>query len=234
MSGHGALEIDVAGERLVLLPERAAFWPRRDMLLVADPHFGKAAAFRALGVPVPSGTTLGGLDRLDAALSRVGATRLVFLGDFLHAREGRAPGMLDALAEWRRTREHLDVLLVRGNHDRRSGDPPPELRIRCADPLVTEAPFVLAHHPEPSASGYVLAGHLHPGVRLAGAGDLRATLPCFWFADRVGVLPAFGEFTGLALVEAGTADRVCVVAGDAVLEVGDRGRASGPRARLER
>ena len=63
---------------------------------------------------------------------------------------------------------------------------------------MTEAPFVLAHHPEPSASGYVLAGHLHPGVRLAGPGDLRATLPCFWFADRVGVLPVCGEFTGLA------------------------------------
>ena len=223
MSGRGTLEIDVAGERVVLLPERALFWPRREMLLVADPHFGKAAAFRALGVPVPSGTTLGGLERLDSALARVGATRVVFLGDFLHAREGRAPATLGAFAEWRRTRAHLDLLLVRGNHDRRAGDPPSELGVRCADPPVREAPFVLAHHPQPDNGGYVIAGHLHPGLRLAGAGDLRATLPCFWFAECVSVLPAFGEFTGLALVEPAPGDRLCVVAGETVVEIAPSG-----------
>jgi metallophosphoesterase superfamily enzyme len=37
------------------------------MLLVADPHFGKAATFRALGVRVPRGTTEGTLARLAAA-----------------------------------------------------------------------------------------------------------------------------------------------------------------------
>lgn len=234
MSGAGALEIDVAGERVVLLPERALFWPRREMLLVADPHFGKAAAFRALGVPVPSGTTLGGLERLDAALARVGATRVVFLGDFLHAREGRAPATLGAFAEWRRARAHLDLLLVRGNHDRRAGDPPPALGVRCTDPPLREAPFVLAHHPQPASDGYVIAGHLHPGVRLTGAGGFRATLPCFWLAERVAVLPAFGEFTGLALVESAPGDRLCVVAGEAVVDITPSGGAYGPAERVER
>jgi len=37
--GHEAVA-DVAGERLVLLPERAAYWERARTLLVADPHFG--------------------------------------------------------------------------------------------------------------------------------------------------------------------------------------------------
>ena len=82
---------DIAGERVSLLPERAAYWERTRTLLVADPHFGKAAAFRAAGVPVPRGTTTGSLTRLDAALARTGAARIVFLGDFLHAREGREP-----------------------------------------------------------------------------------------------------------------------------------------------
>ena len=44
---------EVAGERLVLLPEMAAYWERAGTLLVADPHFGKAAAFRAAGIPEP-------------------------------------------------------------------------------------------------------------------------------------------------------------------------------------
>src|SRR5688500_7489691 len=95
------LMVEVEGERLHLMPERAIWWERRGTLLVADPHWGKAATFRAGGIPVPSGTTLEGLARLDAALERTGASRLVFLGDYLHAREGRAPGTLQLLAEWR-------------------------------------------------------------------------------------------------------------------------------------
>src|SRR4051812_34366951 len=93
--------VDVRGERLVLLPERAVCWPRTDTLLIADPHFGKAAAFRAAGVPVPRGTTTETLTRIDAALERSGATRLVFLGDFLHAREGRATETLRVIDDWR-------------------------------------------------------------------------------------------------------------------------------------
>ena len=73
-----------------LLGERAVYWERARTLLVADPHFGKAAAFRAAGVLVPRGTTGETLSRLDAALDRTRAERIVFLGDFLHAREGRS------------------------------------------------------------------------------------------------------------------------------------------------
>ena len=49
--------VQVAGESLLLLPEKAIYWPRERMLIIADIHFGKAAAFRSLGVPVPRGTT---------------------------------------------------------------------------------------------------------------------------------------------------------------------------------
>ncbi|NUR18637.1 MAG: DEAD/DEAH box helicase, partial [Gemmatimonadaceae bacterium] len=57
--------ISVRGEELVLLPERAAYWPARTTLLVADAHFGKAATFRAAAIPVPAGTTDATLGRLD-------------------------------------------------------------------------------------------------------------------------------------------------------------------------
>jgi metallophosphoesterase superfamily enzyme len=42
---------------LLLLPEKAVFWPAQGMLIIADIHFGKAASFRAQGIPVPRGTT---------------------------------------------------------------------------------------------------------------------------------------------------------------------------------
>jgi DNA ligase-associated metallophosphoesterase len=209
----------VAGEELQLLPERAVYWGRERTLFVADPHFGKAAAFRAGGVPVPRGTTTENIRRLDDALRRTNASRLVFLGDFLHAKEGRAPETLRVLNEWRATHAAVEVVLVRGNHDARAGDPPKELAIRCETAPVVEAPFVFAHHPVTSDEGYVLAGHIHPGVWLHGAGRQFERLPCFWFGARTAVLPAFGEFTGLASVDVVEGDRVWVVAGDEVIDV---------------
>ena len=81
---------EVAGESLVLLPERAAYWPAQKTLLVADFHLGKAASFRRAGIPLPPGTTSENVGRLGHALDRMKAKRVVFLGDFLHSAEGRA------------------------------------------------------------------------------------------------------------------------------------------------
>lgn len=217
--GPGDARVEARGEALLLLPERAALWERASTLLVADAHWGKAAAFRAGGIPVPGGTTREGLARLDALLARTGARRIVFLGDFLHAREGRAPATLAALAAWRQGNARVEMVLVRGNHDRGAGDPPPELGMECVDAPLVEPPFALAHYPDPDPAGYVLGGHLHPGVRLAGAGRLRERLPCFWLRPDAAVLPAFGDFTGLADVSPAPGDRVLVLAGDRVIEV---------------
>jgi DNA ligase-associated metallophosphoesterase len=206
----------VRGEELHLLRERAVYWPRRATLLVADPHFGKAAAFRSAGVPVPAGTTAGTLARIDAALARTSATRLVFLGDFLHAREGRSVATLDALGAWRGTHAAVDVLLVRGNHDRRAGDPPPALHIRCVDAPLVDPPFAFVHHPGEVPDAYALAGHIHPSVTMVGRGRQRTRLPCFWFGAKWAVLPALGEFTGLANVEPVAGDELFVVAGESV------------------
>ena len=210
---------EIAGERLVLLGERAAYWERARTLLVADPHFGKAAAFRAAGVPVPRGTTTGSLARLDSAVARTGARRIVFLGDFLHAREGREAETTRVVGEWRSRHAAIDMLLVRGNHDARAGDPGPEIDIACVDGPVVESPFVFTHKPAVSSAGYVLCGHVHPGARLTGPGLERAWLACFWFGVGTGVLPAFGEFTGLGDITVGPGDRVWVVADGSVMQL---------------
>lgn len=220
MTSEGDLEIELCGERLVLLRERAAYRPSNRQLLVADPHFGKAAAFRALGVPVPGGTTGETLARLTAAAERTGAASIVFLGDFLHAKAGRAARTMDALAAWRRAHPRLGLTLVRGNHDRGAGDPPDELEIACVDGPLDAPPYAYAHHPQPAPACYVLAGHVHPSVTLRGAGRQRQRLPCFHLGARVGILPAFGEFTGTADVAVAPGDRVYVVAGGQVVPAG--------------
>lgn len=192
----GDLPVTVAGERVVLLPERAAFWPRRRTLFVADVHVDKAETLRAGHVAAPLDVVAADLDRLAASVERTQAARLVVLGDLYHGRRGAAhPVTLAALTAWRRRLLHVEVLLVEGNHDRRAGAPPPDLGVVTVAEGHREAPFVFRHHPRPDPSGYVLAGHVHAGVRL-GTGAERLVLPAFRFGRSVGVLPAFGSLTG--------------------------------------
>jgi uncharacterized protein len=211
-------EVEVANETLLLFPERAAYWVAARTLLVADPHFGKAATFRSHGVPVPHGTTADGLRRLDDAMNRVDVGRVLFLGDFLHARRGRSPETLGAVAAWRARHAEIAMTIVRGNHDREAGDTPMSLGIESVDAPLVESPFTFVHVPVAVESGYAIAGHLHPGADLIGTGRQHVRLPCFWFGERTAVLPAFGDFTGLWPVTPAPGDRVFVVAGDEIVE----------------
>jgi DNA ligase-associated metallophosphoesterase len=211
--------IELEGERLLLLPERAIFWPSQSTLVVSDLHIGKAAAFRTAGVPVPEQTTAATLHRLTQALARTNATTILCLGDLLHAQTGRTPATLAAVAFWRKEHQKCRVLLVRGNHDVRAGDPPPEWQVECMDEPWRFGPFAWRHRPAVTPGHYTLAGHIHPAVSLNGRGRQQMTLPCFHFGPHIAVLPAFGEFTGTALVRPVAGDRVYVVAGTQVLPV---------------
>ena len=218
------LRIRVADADVILHPSGAALLSADETLLVADVHFGKAVSFRKLGVPVPSGTTGETLDGLSAAVAATKARRVVFLGDFLHSRLSRAAGTLGALERWRAGHAGLELTLVRGNHDDRAGDPPASLGIRVVDEPLQRGPFALCHHPRAIAGAYVLAGHWHPCISVGGRAFERLRLPCFWFGDdsgelpeqAVGVLPAFGRFTGMHRIEPRAGDRIFPVAGDVV------------------
>jgi len=54
-------------------------------------------------------------------------------------------------------------------------------------------------------------------VTLHGSGRDRVRTPCFAIGEGVGLLPAFGAFTGGFAVERAGAGRVFVVAGERVL-----------------
>lgn len=212
------MNVVIAGAMLVLAAERAVVWPERHTLLVADVHFGKSASFRARGVPVPEATTHATLAAINGLIERHGIGRIVFLGDFLHSRQARAPQTLAALAQWRCRHPELELILVEGNHDVHAGAPPEELGIRMVREPYIDGPFALCHLPMRVADHYVLAGHLHPAYRLTGRNDT-LRLPCFWFGADLGVLPAFGDFTGAHAITPNAGDRVYVIADDRVLAV---------------
>ena len=211
--------ITLGGQPLSLLPQKAAFLPESNTLLVADAHIGKAVSFRKLGVPVPRGTTSETLAVLADLVARLDVRQIVFLGDFLHSARSHAASTLGAVARWRQAHLALELTLVRGNNDDRAGDPPPSLGIACVDEPLILGGLALCHHPQARAEGYVLAGHLHPCVHLGGRAHDRLRLPCFWFGAEVGVLPAFGAFTGMHGIRASDGERVFVVGDEAVTEL---------------
>lgn len=215
----GSLTISLAGEPLTLLPEKAAYLAQRQLLLIADAHFGKALSFRRLGVPVPQGSTADNLATLSALVARLDVRRIVFLGDLLHSAHAQSAATQAAVAQWREAHPDLNLTLVRGNHDDRAGDPPAALGIEGVDEPLRLGPWALCHHPSARSDGYVLAGHLHPCVTVHGRARERLRLPCFWFGERVGVLPAFGAFTGMHPIDAQPNDRVCALTHDAVVEL---------------
>ena len=190
------LPLAIADTQLLLLADKAAYWAEQKTLMIADAHFGKANAYRALGQPVPAGTTADNLRRLDALLGAYDCARLVFLGDFLHAPQSLAPAILGTLTAWRQRHASLDCLLIRGNHDLRAGDPPVDLEMTIVGEPYRLGPFALCHHPAHHATLHVIAGHLHPAYCLQGKGRQRLRLPCFYSEAQLTVLPAFGDFTG--------------------------------------
>ena len=213
------VSLTVGGQVLMLMPEKCIFLPESDTLLVADAHIGKAVSFRALGVPVPTGTTTETLEQLRSLVRRLSVRRIIFLGDFLHSAHAHAPATLAAVTQWREQHAGLELTLVRGNHDDRAGDPPPHLGIEAVDEPLMHGDLALCHHPRPHDGAYVLAGHLHPCLNIGGRAHDWQRLPCFWFTQQFGVLPAFGAFTGMQAIRARRGERVFGVMPERVFEL---------------
>jgi uncharacterized protein len=210
-----AREIELAGDTVLLLPQKAVYWPRHKMLVIADIHFGKAASFRAQGIPVPRGTTSQNLAGLDELMQLYAVERIVFLGDFLHARASHAAATLAAMQAWRQRYPALELVLVRGNHDRHAGDPAASLGIEMVDEPYTVEGYSFCHHPDIAAPGYVMAGHVHPVFVLSSRLD-SLRLPCFLAGQTRMILPSYGAFTGGHAIAPVAGEKVFVSSGEAV------------------
>jgi uncharacterized protein len=229
---HCEYPLTIRNHELLLLADKAIYWPRQKALLIADAHFGKAAAYRALGQPVPQGTTSQNLQRLNVLLSQYPTEQLILLGDFLHAPKSHAPATLAALRLWRAQHASMRCILVRGNHDKHAGDPPADLHITSVDEPYLLGDIALQHMPVPHATHHVLAGHSHPTFRLLGKGRQRLVLPCFHHQAGMTLLPSFGDFTGGSLLENIPGSFICVTDGQCVWPVTVASPAADPDSDL--
>lgn len=219
----GSLSLRLRGEELVLLPDKALWWPRTQSLLVTDLHLGKATHFKRSGVYLPEGVQAHDLARLTALLQSTGARHLICLGDLFHSKMNEDWHLFQ---EWRnRQFGDLRFTLVQGNHDILPLSAYESCGLEVQEDLWTYEGLAFRHFPlEPGEvlDAYLLSGHLHPAVSLRGLGRQTLRLPCFWLGERSGALPAFGSFTGTHVLAPAKTDGVYVLSGEKVWAAQER------------
>jgi DNA ligase-associated metallophosphoesterase len=211
------LAIEFGRAEVRLLPERAVWWEARRTLLVADVHLGKGAAFRAMGVPVPGGVSGRDLQRISELLCATEAQRLVILGDLLHARIRRHPEVVESISAWRERHAKLDMVLVRGNHDRASGIAPDSWHLNVYEGKWEEEGFAFVHEPVDARDLPTFAGHIHPKARLRDFDGSVVLAPCFVCDGNCMTLPSFGTFTGGSTVSEKEGRRIYVASTERIV-----------------
>lgn len=209
------MEIELQGELLQLLPQKAIHWDRTSTLVLSDLHLGKAGHFRKHGIPIPQKVHFDDLVNMTGLIEKHNPKRIIFLGDLFHS-DLNAEWW--AFIDWLKHYPALNFILVKGNHDIIPEILFTHARINFVENL-EEGPFFFTHMREEHPTLYNLSGHIHPGAHLFGSGKQGLILPCFQFCGSYGLLPAFGNFTGLAKVRPKSDDRVFVVADDRVIDV---------------
>ncbi|MEM9163482.1 MAG: ligase-associated DNA damage response endonuclease PdeM [Cyanobacteria bacterium P01_F01_bin.4] len=205
--------IEVAGQTLHLLPDKAVYLSAFKSLLVADVHLGKAETFQSLGIPIATQINDETIQRLQHLCRQWDPQQLFILGDLFHAEQALTPEVLSAWTDFLRANPAQTTLIV-GNHDRRLVSALDELPMRCQVEAVTLGSLLLSHQPVADhGAGLNVCGHVHPVVRLQSKLD-HLRLPCFYLdtTQKQLTLPSFGAFTGgyEVLLQAGTAAYISV------------------------
>jgi DNA ligase-associated metallophosphoesterase len=211
------MDVQILDEQFALCPQKAILWKSQSTLLLSDLHLGKINHFRKAGIPVPSKANDHNLEIFIDLINTCKPSRVVCLGDLFHSHYN------DEWEVFGEVVKHFSGIrfeLVLGNHDIMGKYQYLRKGITLHNSLRI-GKFILTHHPmnEIPDESYNIAGHIHPGVSLRGKGRQSMTLPCFYFGNNQAYLPAFGKFTGLAMIAPRKDDKVYIVAENKVMFV---------------
>lgn len=201
------------GQTLWLSPERCIYWEEQQALILSDLHFGKTGHFRKSGIPVPQNIYHDDLRRLVEQVQYFKPQQLLIVGDLFHSVANKE---LDLFKRWREDFEYLHIKLVKGNHDILKKDWYTQAGIQVSDNHLAIDNFCFVHDIkeacEPTGTiEYYFSGHIHPCVAVNGLGRQSLKFPCYYFGKQFAVLPAFGKFTGTALIEPNKTDSVFAI-----------------------
>jgi uncharacterized protein len=186
-----AAPIHMAGERLMLDPMGALFWPETKLLAVSDLHLEKGSSEARKGNLLPPWDTQATLDRLALLLRRWKPATVVTLGDSFHDPEAAARLPPAELARLKMMTDAHRFVWVLGNHD---PHPPNGIGGQFVEALATH-PLMFRHQADPRAQAGEIVGHHHPKASIPARGE-QVSRPCFVTDTRRLMMPAFGAYTG--------------------------------------
>jgi len=211
-------EFKIEEQTFLLHPTGAAIWKNRNVLMLSDVHLGKSAHFRKNGMAVPSAADDLEFDRLTEIISETQPDQLWVLGDLFHSEQNSEWHFFE---QWVNTLE-IPMTLVVGNHDIIDGGRYTQLGVRMASEIITDG-LLFTHEPLMRDDLFNVAGHIHPAIRLEGAGRQRLRIACFFSRDNQLILPAFGSFTGTYVMKPRKSDRIYALADGEVICVSNGG-----------
>lgn len=208
---HGSIVLELLKEKVVWANELKT-------IFIADLHYGKAAHFRKSGIPVPEPIHNSDLLTIASLIETYSPRNIYFLGDLFHSDWN---DQWDVLINFFESYPNVQFHLIKGNHDILS--PQFYMNSSC---IIHDAPveienLYLSHEPsnEVLEGKLNLCGHIHPGIRIRGKAKQSIRLACFFRTKHQLILPAFGNFTGLALIRPKTGDEVFAITPNRVLSI---------------
>ncbi|WP_422360509.1 ligase-associated DNA damage response endonuclease PdeM [Reichenbachiella sp.] len=208
-------EAKIQNQTFYLLPEKVIFWKEQKALILSDLHIGKASHFRKAGVPISSHIHVNEFFVLDAIIEELKPEKILFVGDLFHSEHNQE---WDLFYNWAHNYEHIELILIKGNHDILPESLYQNSRLQVMDQLLIDN-IEFTHERNENPEGYNISGHLHPGVSMVGSGKQSLKLPCFLFREDHAFLPAFGHFTGIAKIKPSKKDNIFVVAENEIIHV---------------
>ena len=206
----------IRDEQFWLSAERAVYWEKEKALILSDLHLGKTGHFRKAGIAVPQNVLKEDMQRLVNLIQFFKPQSLLVVGDFFHS---HANLELDLFSRWREDFSSLPIRLIRGNHDILKKSWYAATKIEVVEEKLYIGDFCFSHHQCDEPDHYTFCGHTHPGIIVNGLARQSLRLPCFYFAKKYCILPAFGKFTGLATIEKKKSDTAFAIVKDALVKL---------------
>jgi len=226
----------VADQTLWLSPSRIIYWEEEQAVIISDLHFGKTGHFRKSGIAIPQSAFRNDMQRLFEQIQHFQPRKLIIVGDMFHSKANKE---LEFFLKWRNDHAHLEIILVKGNHDILQTDWYEQSCIQLTNPslYIKEFCFIhdLAFFQDPGIaagtaptipklqknkpSHYYFTGHIHPGILIRGLGKQSLRFPCFYFGEQYAILPAFGNFTGFSLIEPSSRENVFAIVENKIIQI---------------
>lgn len=205
-------KVTIREHDFLLHPSGAIYWLQKEMLLIADVHFGKVTHFRRYGAAIPKNASEENFKKLKVLVDEIQPKTVCFLGDLFHS---QINSEWETFKNWVQTNQTA-VILISGNHDIIPKYMYEDISVDVVDQLEING-FLLTHHPTEKHSCFNFSGHIHPGIRMKGSGRQTVKLACFYKTKSQLILPAFGNFTGKHILSPKDNDEIFAIVENEVI-----------------